>query len=651
MGALVDYLDLTQRGRLPLLRPPVREAVGGFLQIDAATQRNLELVRTLGGERKGSLLSCIDRTITGAGARLLQSRLTAPLATRNAIERRLDEVAVFTADARLRDAVREHLHNIPDMERALARITSERAGPKDIGAIRYGLKWSEKIRSVLLSAGEKAKSLSPLADDLCQSAETQALADTLGRALKDDLPFLARDGGFIAKDYHPKLDDLRLLRDESRRLIAALQSRYQGETGINALKISFNNVLGYFIEVPSKSADKLIVRRGEENASDNPFIHRQTMANNVRFTTPELSELERDISQAADRALAIERQIFDEFVTVIAKLSEDIGRHARALAALDVASSLALLASEENYARPEIEDSVAFEIHKGRHPVVEQALRRESGGAFMSNDCSLGDGNRLWLLTGPNMAGKSTFLRQNALLAILAQTGCFVPAASAKIGIVDRVFSRVGASDDLASGRSTFMVEMVETASILNLATERSLVILDEIGRGTATFDGLSIAWACVEHLHEKNRCRALFATHYHELTSLETRLGNLSCHSLQVKEWKDEIVFLHFVKPGSADRSYGIHVAKLAGLPDIVIRRSEQILQSLQQGEKSGALEKLSEDLPLFSALAEKVEREKPSMAPASPALEKLAAVNPDDLTPREALQILYDLKAALDG
>lgn len=638
-GALIDYIERTQKGRMPYLARP-RQIVGGaVMEIDAATRRNLEITRTLSGERRGSLLSCIDRTVTAPGARLLQNRLSAPLSNRATIEARLDEVQSLHDNARLREVLREKLKGAPDMERALARLSVGRGGPRDLGMIRDGLKRAEDIRAVLIL--EKEKALPEISDALHLEPATQNLGDLLVQALADELPALERDGGFIRAGFDKKLDDLRLLRSDSKRLIAALQEQYQKKTGINALKISFNNILGYFIEVPARHADPLMVRRGEENSADNPFIHRQTMASAVRFTTPELAELERDISSASEKALGIEQALFNDLSVQTTALSESIGAHARALAALDVTAALAQLATAQNYVRPVITDDTAFLIEGGRHPVVEQVLRRDNAVDFVPNDCNLGDGQKLWLLTGPNMAGKSTFLRQNALIALMAQMGGFVPARAARIGVIDRLFSRVGAADDLARGRSTFMVEMVETAAILNQSTARSLVILDEIGRGTATFDGLSIAWACVEYLHETSKCRALFATHYHELTSLQGRLENLSCHSMKVKEWKGDIVFLHEVQPGSADRSYGIHVAKLAGLPAAVIARAQQVLDMLQTGEQSGGLARLSEDLPLFSAAKHQTPEKKISALE-----EKMREINPDALTPREALDLLYTLK-----
>ncbi len=643
-GALVDYVERTQLGKAPRLSQPHQITGSAVMDIDAATRRNLELTRTLTGEKRGSLLDVIDRTITGAGARMLHGYLSAPLIDIARITARLNRVQSLCEDTDLRNDLRDMLKSLPDMERALARLTADRGGPRDLGMIRDGLKQAETIRAVLLN--ENIAALADITETLKQQPMVQNLADRLGSALKEDLPMLERDGGFIAQSYSAELDRFRGLRSESKQLIANLQAQYQKHTGIDSLKISYNNVLGYFVDVPAKKADPLMIRRGEENTADNPFIHRQTMASAVRFTTAELAELERDISAASDKALGIELEFFIQMKADIATCANHIGTYARALAQLDATASLATLALEMNYTRPKIDNSAAFHIEGGRHPVVEAVLRKESAGEeFIPNDCNLGDAQKLWLLTGPNMAGKSTFLRQNALIAILAQIGSFVPAKAAHIGVIDKVFSRVGASDDLARGRSTFMVEMVETAAILNQATERSLVILDEIGRGTATFDGLSIAWSCVEHIHDVNKCRALFATHYHELTKLTSKLDALSCHSMAVKEWKGEIIFMHSVQAGSADRSYGIHVAKLAGLPPVVIERAKDVLSRLQKSEQSGTLAKLADDLPLFSAMAEKAQAEFESAKP-SAVEEKLAAINPDELSPREALEILYTLK-----
>lgn len=640
-GALIDYVERTQLGKMPHLARPQQIAAGAVMEIDAATRRSLELTRTLSGERKGSLLHCIDRTVTAAGARMLQSRLSAPLVDISAINRRLDETACLLENGMLRDSVREELRKTPDMERALSRLSAGRGGPRDLAQIRDGLKRAETIRAIF-AVGPFPEALKDISSGLAQDPPVQTLADRLKSALADELPFLARDGNFIREGYSRKLDDLRSLRNDSKRLIARLQEQYQKQTGIDSLKISFNNILGYYIEVPAKKADPLMVRKGTDSANDNPFLHRQTMANAVRFTTPELAELERDISSASEKAMGIEQELFNQMAEETSRLSESIGRNARALATLDVAAAMAALAAAQNYARPEISNDASFNIAGGRHPVVEQALRA-GGTDFIPNDCNLGDETCLWLLTGPNMAGKSTFLRQNALIAIMAQMGGFVPAAAAEIGIVDKLFSRVGAADDLARGQSTFMVEMIETAAILNQATEKSLVILDEIGRGTATFDGLSIAWACVEYLHETNRCRTLFATHYHELTGLQGRMPRIACRSMKVKEWKGDIVFLHEVQEGSADRSYGIHVAKLAGMPGVAIGRARQVLEMLQTGEQSGALARLAHDLPLFSSVSKSANERK------SPVEERLKEIDPDAMTPREALDALFELKKML--
>jgi DNA mismatch repair protein MutS len=642
LGTIFDYVDLTQRGKLPALREPVAVQSAHLLSIDAATRRNLELTRTLSGEREGSLLAVIDRTVTGAGARLLAVRLAAPATDPNIIRDRLDLVQFFGEDSDRRGGLRDLLNQTPDMARALARLSLGRGGPRDLAAVRDGLAAAEKARALLASETV----LAPLAT-LCEPLQGHnALVDALTAALGDDLPHLARDGGFIAKGYDVALDELRTLRDESRRHTASLQARYAEETGITGLKIKHNNVLGYFIEVTPTHADKMAKDLPESVRLQ--FIHRQTLASAARYTTTELGDLEGKISNAADRALALEQSMFDKLSVQTVDRSGATGDAAAALAALDLAAALAELAVAQNYVRPQVDDSRTFEVIGGRHPVVEDAQRRANDPAFVVNDCDLGDDGQVWLVTGPNMAGKSTFLRQNALIVILAQMGSYVPAATAHIGVVDRLFSRVGAADDLARGRSTFMVEMVETAAILNRATDRSLVILDEIGRGTATFDGLSIAWAAIEHLHDINLCRSLFATHYHELTVLANKLPRLSTHAMRIKEWKGDIVFLHEVIAGAADRSYGIAVAKLAGLPAPVIRRADEILKALEASEQGSAVARLADDLPLFAATMSQ-SNDDDAEAGRSPLAVALEEILPDELTPREALEALYKLKALL--
>lgn len=630
-GALLDYLVLTQVGASPALQPPRRLSRGGLLEIDAASRRNLELTQTVSGERTGSLLSVLDRTVTAGGARLLLQRLSAPVTEGPVIQARLDAVGWGVADPDQARALRAQLATCPDLERAVSRLALGRGGPRDLGTVLAALRAADGIFRRLDLATLPAI-LATAAQNLTGQS---ALVDLLARALRESLPLLAREGGFIAPDFSPALDEQLTLRDDSRRLVLGLQARYTEETGLPNLKIKHNNIIGYHIELPAQQADKLM--NGPQATA---FIHRQTMAGAVRFTTPELAQLERDITQAGDRALALELDLFEQVRAAVLAQQEALALLAAALATFDLALALADVATDYGWCRPEVENGTAFRIEGGRHPVVEAALRASAAPPFVANDCDLSSTQRLWLLTGPNMAGKSTFLRQNALIVVLAQMGSYVPAKRAQIGVVDRLFSRVGASDDLARGRSTFMVEMVETATILTLATPRSLVILDEIGRGTATHDGLAIAWATAEHLHNVNRCRALFATHYHELRELTATLPALSCHAMRVREWKGDIVFLHEVVAGAADRSYGLHVARLAGIPDPVIRRAKEILNRLESDRAREA------DMPLFAASAPNPD---PGPEP-HPALDALARLDPDTLTPREALDALYGLKKILD-
>lgn len=645
-GVLLDYVDNTQKGKIPVISRPQKVAENAIMEIDGATRRSLELVEAMNGDKKSSLLGVIDRTVTGAGGRLLASRVSNPLKDIAEINQRLDAIEFFASFSNLRQELRQLLKSCPDIERAVSRLTIGRGGPRDLDSLKIALSLVPALKNLINGFADETneKVLTRLPDVVKRMVqnlgEHSNLTAHLDAALLDgrDLPLLARDGGFIRTGYSAPLDEIKRIKSDSHGLIVELQNQYIQATGVNNLKIKYNNLIGYFIEVPNKFATEML---------ENPqFIHRQSVLNAARFTTVELTELENKIRGAAEKALAMELAIFDELVTEIKVSGADIVRTAKALAELDVSVSLADLAVEKNYTRPVVDESLVFEIKDGRHPVVEDAIARENSGVFVGNDCCLDDEHgRLWLLTGPNMAGKSTFLRQNAIIAVMAQMGSFVPCSSAHIGVIDKIFSRVGASDDLARGRSTFMVEMVETASILNQADERSFVILDEIGRGTATFDGLSIAWAVVEHLHEVNKCRALFATHYHELTALTSRLHNMSLHCMKIKEFNEQVVFLHEVIDGAADRSYGIHVAKLAGLPQAVVKRAEQVLQSLEKDGKSKSMQDLVDDLPLFAALREKEEQ----FVPESPAVVALEALNPDDLTPKQALEKLYELKNLL--
>jgi DNA mismatch repair protein MutS len=644
-AAAVTYIDRTQVGKRPPLSPPAREAAGTTMAIDPATRANLELTRTLSGERRGSLLDAIDCTVTPAGSRLLAQRLAAPLTDHAQIARRLDAVGAFVADSAAREDIRSILHGAPDMSRALARLSVGRGGPRDLAGLRDGILAADQALARLEELEQPPEEIASVIAAL--QRPSRELAREYERALAEQLPLIKRDGGFVREGFEQALDEARSLRDASRLVVAAMQARYADATAIKGLKIRHNNVLGYFVEVTAQHGDRLM--SPPLNAT---FIHRQTLAGQVRFTTSELGETEAKIANAGERALNIELEIYERLCAKALEASDDLRTAAHAFAVLDVATALAKLAVDDNYVRPEVDASLGFAIEAGRHPVVEQALKRE-GQPFIANTCDLSPApaqksGQLWLITGPNMAGKSTFLRQNALIALLAQIGSFVPATRARIGIVDRLFSRVGAADDLARGRSTFMVEMVETAAILNQAGERSLVILDEIGRGTATFDGLSIAWAAIEHLHESNRCRTLFATHYHELTALSAKLARMFNATVRVKEWQGDVVFLHEVLPGSADRSYGIQVAKLAGLPPPVIARAKSVLAKLEAQDRGQTARALADDLPLFAV---------PSRAAAEPAppseteqlVEAVKALHPDELSPREALEALYALRAKL--
>ncbi|WP_022708450.1 DNA mismatch repair protein MutS [Paracoccus zeaxanthinifaciens] len=635
MGAIVEYLELTQKGRLPLMRPPMRERAGGAVQIDASTRRNLELTQALSGGREGSLLAAIDRTVTAGGARLLERRVSAPSRDLAVIHARHDAVESLANDARLTADLRSALSRAPDMDRALSRLSLERGGPRDLAAIRAGLTQAAAIADRL--PDDAPPLLLEAATDLRGHDD---LIDLLDQALVAEPPLLARDGGFVATGHDADLDETRRLRDEGRGVIAGMQADYAALAGIGSLKIKHNNVLGYFIETTTTHADRMRTPPLSET-----FIHRQTTANQIRFTTVELSELETRILNARDRALEIERGIFDMLRGAVLDAAPRIGQAARALAEIDLAAAFADIATGEGWVRPRVDESRAFVIEGGRHPVVERALKRKSE-SFVANDCDLTTGGTpaIWLLTGPNMAGKSTFLRQNALIAVLAQAGAFVPARSAHIGMVSQLFSRVGAADDLARGRSTFMVEMVETAAILNQADDRALVILDEIGRGTATWDGLSIAWAVMEHLHAANRCRALFATHYHEMTALSAKLDGVENATVTVREWEGEVIFLHEVRKGAADRSYGVQVARLAGLPASVVERARHVLDTLETGAREGGARPaaLIDELPLFRAAPP------PPPAPRVSALDgRLKKVHPDSLSPREALDLIYELKA----
>jgi DNA mismatch repair protein MutS len=629
-GGLLAYLDHVGRGTMPLLLPPVARDGGGSLAMDAATRASLEIVESSQGGRAGSLLAAIDRCATGAGARQLAEDLSAPLTDKAQIEARLALVSWLHTDPLLRADLRIALRSLPDIGRALGRVVAGRGSPRDLGQLRDGLTEARRIADHLAGQGDRPALLDTLLPDLGGHG---ALTDLFARALVPSPPTERGQGGYIAEGYDAALDDLRRTSGNARRAIAALEAKYRAETGIPALKIRHNGVLGYFIEVPARHADALM-------APDSGFTHRQTMAGAVRFSSLSLHEEASRIAEAGGHALAAEEARFEELIGEATDARVAIARTAAALARIDVAASQAERAVEGGWARPEIVEQPVLRVEGGRHPVVEAALAQR-GERFVANDCALGADDRLWLIGGPNMGGKSTFLRQNALIVLLAQAGGFVPAQSATIGLTDRLFSRVGASDNLARGRSTFMVEMVETAAILSQATERSFVILDEVGRGTSTYDGLALAWAVAEAVHESNRSRCLFATHYHELARLAETCEALSLHHVRAREWKGDLVLLHELATGPADRSYGLAVARLAGVPPKVIARAKAVLDRLEKGRaETGGLAAGLGDLPLFAAAAEAEEAQCDTLR------DRLNDLDLDALSPREALDVLYDLK-----
>jgi len=631
-GALLEYIDLTQQGKMPRISAPRNQVRENFMAIDQSTRRNLEIFSNLNGDYKGSLLSVIDRCSTGFGARLLAGYLAAPLLDPAAINQRLDAVQFFHKHETLRINLRAHLVRAMDMERALSRLSLGRGGPRDLIMIRQTLEEALKISGLLEFSGHDLPPL--IKTSLAQMDDNVELIESLNMALEDYAPFHARDGGFIRAGYNAALDNIRRFREQGEAIKTELRDKYRGETGIVNLKVGENNLIGFFIEVSAQHLGKV----------PDSFIHRQTMSGAARYTTPELREIENRIVNAKEQALGLEIELFAGLVAETLKKSEEISLTAQALAVIDVACGLAELAAENNYNRPEIDNSLAFAIEGGRHPVVEALNKGKIN--LVPNDCNLEKENRLWVLTGPNMAGKSTFLRQNALIAVLAQIGSFVPATAAHIGVVDRLFSRVGASDNLARGQSTFMVEMVETATILNQATAKSLVILDEIGRGTATYDGLSIAWAVVEYLHNTNKSRGIFATHYHELTGLCGELPSLACRTMKVKEWDGKIVFLYEVAPGSADKSYGIHVAEFAGLPKQVTERANDILKKLED-KPVPKITKVKEELDLFSRKVQDISNQNRELI--TRIKDKIGKIPLDSISPRDAINILYDIKDIL--
>ncbi len=629
LGAILEYMELTQKEALPRITIPKKLQAQQYMTIDAGTRKSLEFTSTMSGQVKGSLFSVINKTVTGAGARELHKYLMSPLMEVQEIHSRQQKIAFFLEHTELRFKVREILTATPDIERSLSRLYMGRGGPKDMVALRVALKASLSIQEVMEFSGITLPKI--IIDMLNILGNHTAIVNYLSNALNDEVVTLARDGGFIKQGFNASLDQYQSMHSNAKRLKQELRDRYAKELDISTLKIKDNNVIGFFVEITPQHAEKI----------PDYFVHRQTLGGCVRYTTPELKELEHKIINAKGYALDLELQLFEEVAGELIRQAEVISLTAQILAQLDVFAALAELAEKQKYCCPKIDDSHAFVIEKGRHPVVETLVDE----GFVGNDCRFDKGQMIWLITGPNMAGKSTFLRQNALIAVLAQMGSYVPAELAHIGIVDRIFSRVGAADDLARGQSTFMVEMVETATILHHATDRSLVILDEIGRGTSTFDGLSIAWSVVEYLHDVNTCRALFATHYHEMNHLVNCLDHLASYTVKVREWKKEIIFLHEIIAGSADKSYGIHVGKIAGLPQAVVRRAEEVLDLLREGDTGSAINRLVQDLPLFQYVQHNEDLHIAQEKEVDAIYQQLQALSMDDLSPRQAHELLYQL------
>ena len=634
----LDYVRTTQAGNLPRLSPPMPGGRDGTMAMDAATRASLEILRARDGGAAHTLLGAVQRTLSAAGARLLAEHLAAPLTDPAAIGARQNGWSWLLANPEAARDLRLALRAAPDMARALGRISLQRGGPRDLAALRDGLAAAGAARAALAGPGPAVLAACAMALDV-----DPALAELLHAALADPVPARLEDGGAIRAGYDGELDAERALRDDTRGALAKLQLDYAQRYGVASLKIRHHAQLGYVIEAPAIAVEKLQVHAD--------LTLRQGMANGARFSNPELAELNRRIVEAADRAQARERAVFSHLLRVTLGHADALAACASALARLDVAQSAARLAESGKWCRPVVSDDDVFTITAGRHPVVEAALAGPGAGhaAFVPNHCDLSPDRRLLLLTGPNMAGKSTFIRQNALAVILAQAGQPVAAEAARIGVVDRLFSRVGGADDLARGRSTFMVEMTETAAILHQAGPRSLVVVDEIGRGTATQDGLAIAWAVLEALHTANRCRAIFATHFHELAALTDRLPRLAPHTMREKEWKGSVVFLHEVAAGAAGRSWGVHVAELAGVPAPVVRRAGQLLAMLEKnagpldGSRGGGRAAAAAGaLPLFAAAPPAPE----PAALADPLRDAVDAMNPDTMTPRQALEFLYELK-----
>ena len=638
-GSLLKYLYETQKNSLEQISAIHPYTTGKFMVLDSSTRRNLELVETLREKAKrGSLLWVLDKTKTAMGARMLRSFVEQPLIEKEEIEGRLDAIEELMQRAIDREELREYLNPVYDLERLLTRITYQSANPRDLTAFKSSIGMIPHIRGILLEL--QSKEIQGICEDMDTLEDLYTLIDA---AIEEEPPITVREGGIIKDGYHEEIDRLREAKSQGKNWLAELEAKEREKTGIKNLKIKFNKVFGYYLEVTNSFKDLV----------PDYYTRKQTLTNAERYITPELKEMEDMILGAEDKLVQLEYELFRELREQIAKNVVRIQKTAKALAKIDVFASLALISEQNHYCRPSLNQNGRIDIKNGRHPVVEKMINNDM---FIANDTYLDNQkNRISVITGPNMAGKSTYMRQTALIVLMAQIGCFVPAETADIGIVDRIFTRVGASDDLASGQSTFMVEMTEVANILRNATGNSLLILDEIGRGTSTFDGLSIAWAVVEHISNPKLlgAKTLFATHYHELTELEGKLDNVNNYCIAVKEKGDDIVFLRKIVKGGADKSYGIQVAKLAGVPDSVIERAKEIAEELGRhdivdfteilsNKKNSATKKKKEHLDevdltqmsLFDAVND------------NDIIEELKEIDVGNLTPIEALNKLYELQ-----
>ena len=636
-GALLKYLYETQKTTLSNLVAIHPYTTGKFMIIDSSTRRNLELVETLREKQKrGSLLWVLDKTRTAMGARTLRSFVEQPLIERTEIEERYDAIDEFNTNAITREEIREYLNPVYDLERLITRVTYQTANPRDLIAFRNSIHMLPPIKTLM------SDFQSPLLKRLYEQLDTlDELYELIERSITEEPPLTLHDGGILKEGYNEEVDRLRKAKTDGKSWLADLEAKEREKTGIKNLKIKYNKVFGYYLEVTNSFKDMV----------PDYFTRKQTLANAERFITPELKELEDVILGAEDKLIVLEYELFREVRQKVADEVVRIQKTAKAVAQIDVFASLATVAEQNNYCRPKLNEKGLIDIKDGRHPVVERMIQNEM---FVANDTYLDNGsNRVSIITGPNMAGKSTYMRQSALIVLMAQIGSFVPAKSAKIGIVDRIFTRVGASDDLASGQSTFMVEMSEVANILRNATSNSLLILDEIGRGTSTFDGLSIAWAVVEHISNPRLlgAKTLFATHYHELTELEGKLNSVNNYCIAVKEKGDDIVFLRKIVKGGADKSYGIQVAKLAGVPDNVIERAKEIVEELSNNDITEIVQNISAEgsSKRSKPKLDEVDLEQISLLDTmdnDTILNELKELDLGQMTPIEAMNKLYELQ-----